>query len=260
MGRFGVAVLGALLCVAPAVALASPSHAAGPCGDPRSGLAGAESSFQTSVFGTRAKIEYNNPNLCGSDAYGSGVSAAWAMVDAWSDDDPNHLHPGWMGYAQAGYLQSGAGASYKRGIWIFAQYSRNCRSHGTCTGISYHTKYGPHPSVAHMYANYLSAGDHHVHMVYDGIKLAETGYNPAGDWAAAWQGEFYGEAHDRNSDILGTQSDKTSMWFVQKYGSSGGINFFQNLTGHTTSGTRYHRHIYNANVGGKGIHVWTYPQ
>lgn len=247
-------LLASLLC-------APPASAARACGPTQYGFAGAQSAFATSVFGARAQIEYNNPDLCGSDADGSGFSTAWSMVDAWSADDPDHNHSDWIGYAQAGYYQAGGSvAGYSTGIWEWSQYSSKCVSHGTCgTDAKFHNSYYGHPSGTHMYANYRSSSDGHVHMTVDGNQIDETNYDPTGDWAAAWQGEFYGEVHDWGTDIPGTDGDRTTLNYLQKYESNGNINFFSSVTGTTTANTRYHRDVFDAAVGGKAVNVWTDP-
>lgn len=96
-------------------------------------------------------------------------------------------------------------------------------------------------------------------MTVDSVAITETNYDPSGDWSPSWQGEFYGEAHDRGSDIPGTTGDQTTIDLIQKYDAGGNINFFETINGKTTSGTRYHRDVYDSSLGGNGVKVWTDP-
>lgn len=237
-------------------ALGSSASAARLCGNGGAGFAGAQSASNTSVYGARARIEYNNPDLCGSDADGSGGSSAWAMVT-----DIDWKSASRYGYAQAGYFQNGAASGYRPGIFVFAQWTRKCRSAGSCgTGAQFTTEYFGSVSTTHTYAAYQVASTGRIRMTVDGALIGETNYNVSGDWDPRWEGQFYGEAHDLGSDVPGTAADKTQLDYLQKYNSDGTISFFQYVTGRTTSGTRYHRDVYDSPVGGQGVYVWTDPQ
>jgi hypothetical protein len=96
-------------------------------------------------------------------------------------------------------------------------------------------------------------------MTIDGDEVTETNYDPAGDWDAAWQGQFYGETHEKASDLPGTATDPTNLDYLQKYGSGGSINFFASMTGYTQPSSRYHRDVYSPSVGGTGVKIWTDP-
>lgn len=223
------------------------------------GFAGASSSFTSSIFGARASIEYNNPDLCGSDANDHGFSTIWSMVTALPVDSA-----GKQSYAQAGYYQAGAAAGgYNTGIWRWGRYTPKCFAHGNCApgDVGFRNLYSGHPDgTKEFYSVYRLASTGHVVMYAGSDYLGETTYDPTGDWQPAWQAQLFGETHDHGDDVPGTDSDRTTMDYLQYYNSSGGINFLSSVTGATTSGTRYHRDVYNSSVGGKGVNVWTDPQ
>ncbi|MCW2747522.1 MAG: hypothetical protein JWP10_664 [Nocardioidaceae bacterium] len=242
------------------VGFGGTAQAAQTCGAASSSFTGGYSAFSSAIFGTRSRIEYNNPDLCGSDADGPGISVVWSMVTAPSDSSPTNNDR--VGWAQTGYGQFGGASAYTTGIWNFAQWTRKCKNVGTCGSDLediVHTVYLDHPSGAQMYANVLRASDDFIHMYVDGVELTKTTYNPAGDWDAAWQGQFFAETHEKSSDVVGTSTDVTSMDYLQKYDSAGGVAFFSTINGSTTSGTRYHRSAYSPTVGGNGLKIWTDP-
>jgi hypothetical protein len=237
-----------------------PADAANPCGTPGVGYTGAQTAFKPSVYGARASIEYQNTDLCGSDATGFGLAEMWAMTAAYSVDSATNRNM--MGYAQSGYIQAGGAVpGYATGIWRWGQYSSRCTSHANCgSAAPFHNLYAGHPDGAkEMYAAYRSASDGHVHMTVGSTSIGETNYDPTGDWSSNWQGQFYGEVHDWNTDVPGTVGNKATMNYLQKYDSTGGIDFFAVVTGSTTAGTRYHRDVYDSSVGGQGVNIWTNP-
>src|SRR5699024_861378 len=87
-----------------AVVNAPSAHAALPCtsAPKHSYFAGNRTAFSTSIWGASARIEFNNPNLCGNDGTNSdGTSLVWSMVHAASDGT------NYNAYAQSGYGQGG---------------------------------------------------------------------------------------------------------------------------------------------------------
>lgn len=253
----GIVLVALVALTMPGEAAAAPNS----CGAFATHFAGAKSSFATSTFGSRARIEYNNPDLCGSDTTDSGASVAWSMVYAHSATQAPD--PFYDGYAQVGYGQFAAGAGTSQtGILVFAQWTTKCKSSGTCGfGDQYKTEFRPGgaPEGSLMYENYLSASDSLIHMRAGGTQVAVTGYNPTGDWAAAWQGQFAGEVKHLSDDIVGTAGDPTDFDYLQKYDSAGNINFYQSLTYTVTSTARYHLSTFSPGVGGLGIRTWTDP-
>lgn len=88
----------------------------------------------TNIRGSRADIEYMNPDLCGSDSDGQRDSLAWAMIQADSATYPNNLDAG--GWAQAGYGQFAYKArstdASNIGIATFTQWTRKCKATLSC--------------------------------------------------------------------------------------------------------------------------------
>jgi hypothetical protein len=252
-----------VLLVGSGVWAAPPAVAARACESPSmSYFEGAYSAYVTSVFGARGRIEYNNPDLCGSDVSDSGISLAWSMVTAHSDADPNGLDPSLDGWAQAGYGQFGGSnlAGAPAGFHIFSQWTRACKNNGTCRGdAAVVTTYNPAPTGSTIYSNYLRASDQHIVMYAASTFLDSTSYNPAGDWDAAWAGQFFGETKHLGDDVVGVQGDPTSFDYLQKYASNGDINFFVSLSHGHSPGTRYHYSTFSPAVGGLGFRIWTDP-
>jgi len=221
-------------------------------------LATANSGYSTNIRGARARIEYNNPDLCGDDSTGEGVSVAWSMVSARSDSDLNNTNK--QGWAQTGYGQFAANSGFEpSGLHVFAQYKIECKSTGTCTGDTVNTQIGggiPSPGT---YANELRSSDDRIHMSVNGTDLLVTDYDPTGSWDEGWRGQFAGEVLDPKSNVPGTDTDRTTFDYLYYLHPSGSLNFFGSITALTPNYSRHHVRVYNAGVGGKGVDVWTSP-
>lgn len=220
--------------------------------------AGATSAYNSSVYGARARIEYNNPDLCGSDTNGGSASVVWSMVTAHSATYPsNSSRNGW---AQSGYGQFAQAPGFSAsGFHVFTQYTLKCKNTGTCPGSVVRTKFGGTVTVTHYYENYVRASDGRIHMGVDGTQLDATNYNPAGDWDSDYAGQFAGEVIHPQSDVPGTSSDVTTFDHIQKYSPGGAINFFANIDVVTSSYSRHRRAETSPSSGGEGLSVWTSP-
>ena len=188
--------------LAPQPCRLAPHRAARACGASQYGFAGAYSSFTSSIYGARSSIEYNNPDLCGSDADDHGFSTIWSMVTALPVDSA-----GEQSYAQAGYYQAGAAtAGYNTGIWRWGQYTSKCYAHGNCAASDpgFRNLYAGHPGGSkEFYSVYRVASTGYVAMYAGSDLLGQTTYDPTGDWQPAWQAQFFGETHGRGDDVGG---------------------------------------------------------
>lgn len=256
-----MAASAAAALVVAALTVMPTAHAAGSCDELTSNLLGKFSASSTSVYGTRARIEYRNPNLCGNDSTSVGVSAAWQAVTA--DSVPSG--DGYArNYAQVGYIQLGSGApGSTSGVHIFSQWTRKCFAHSNCgtnpsTNDLAATEYWPAPTGTHFYGQYLRASDDRIHLYAHGDQIDVVGYDVTGDWAASWRSEYFGETHHDADDLPGTADNKTNFDYLQYYNGSGGINFWQSLNnGNSGVPARYNREAYSPSVGGLGMRIWT---
>lgn len=240
-----------------------PAHAALPCtsAPKMSYFAGNTTAFSTSIWGASARIEYNNPNLCGDDGTNSdGLSMAWSMVHAHSAN--GHNYEAW---AQSGYGQGGPANNYwPHQIWQFSQYRRQCAVvSNSCGGAStLITKFiytNPDPKNPWIYTSrWRTDIDNRIYMYANGVMIDKTDYNPAGVWSSKWQGQYFGETKELSSDIVGTAADVTAMDHVRWVDSSQ-VFHFANLTGSSTDSYRYHATTFSPSSGGTGIHIWTDP-
>jgi len=98
--------------------------------------AGATSAYNSSVYGARARIEYNNPDLCGSDTNGGSASVVWSMVTAHSATYPsNSSRNGW---AQSGYGQfAQAQGSRQAGFMCSLNTPSSARTQALAVGPSF---------------------------------------------------------------------------------------------------------------------------
>lgn len=251
-------VAACLMAVAATVSLAPPATAAYACSTRSNYLAGATSAFNSTVFGARARIEYNNPDLCGNDSTGPSFSVAWSMVTAGSATSSSPSRDGW---AQAGFGQFGSGAGFgDSGLHVFSQYTLKCKNTGTCGSTNpYITTFGGTVSTTHYYENYVRASDGRIRMGVDGTVLDVTNYDPSGDWDPDYAGQFAGETGHAASDVPGTSSDPTSFDYVQKYNSNGSISFFSNISRVTSTAARHKSAEFSPGSGGQGLNIWTSP-
>lgn len=240
---------------------AQPSTAASACDAVRVNLLGKYSASSTAVYGTRARIVYRNPDLCGSETSGAGVSGVWQAVTA--DSVPSG--DGYArNYAQVGYIQLGdAAPGGTSGIHIFSQWTRKCFAHSNCgpnptTNDLAATQYWPAPTGTNIYAEYLRASDDRIHLYAHGDEIDVLGFDVTGDWSPAWRSEYFGETHHNADDLPGTSTAKTSFDYIQYYNSAGALNFWGSLSnGNNGVPTRYKRENYSPPVGGLGMRVFT---
>lgn len=226
-------------------------------------LLGRHGVASTATYGARARIEYNNPDLCGSDATGPGFSSAWSMITADSVDPTNY---GQRNYAQAGYVQiGGAYPGAPAGIFTFAQYTRKCYAHGNCAGDQddFNTfgqsVWRAAPTGTAMYAVTLRSSDDRIHLYSGNTELLEVGYDVTDDWVAAWEPQFFGETKHSADDMPGTTADVTSFDYLQRYLADGSVAFLSNPLNSSVPHVRYHRQNTNPGVGGTGFNLWTDP-
>lgn len=219
------------------------------------GIAGA---YAVSTAGARARIEYNNPDLCGSDADGPGLSTAWTMITAGSAVGGAH------GWAQSGYIQLGSAAQpfNTNGIHYFYQFTKACRVRGNCaagdTGLT--TKFFGTPQAGTaFYSDFLRISDHRIHMYAAGVDLGIVGYDTDGDWDHAWSAQNGVETFHKDDDVPGTSTDVTSFDYLQRYLADESTTFLSNTT---TVNPTYSRHKMAATTpagGGIGFNAWTDP-
>ncbi len=177
------------------------------------------SSSTSGVVGSRAKLEYANPDLCGNDTTDSGISAAWLMYQG----------TGLNQFAQVGYGQWGDASSYypdQPGLTYFAQYGAACAVHGTCTSAddpfpTWFSFTNPIAGTQIYTVDTDASNSNHVRMAIDGTTYFSTGYDPAGDWSTGRRTSYGGETQQLESDVPGTAAQKVSVYFLQRRVASG---------------------------------------
>lgn len=228
----------------------TPAQAAGACNGPtKSYYAGAQkATYQSSVYGVRANIEYQNPTLCGAPNSRSSTSA-WAMLIPRTPT---------IQMAQSGYLKLGSALSGSTGVHVFGQYTRACVPNCAAGVNGYPTFLGPAPTGSKMYSVYLRSSDGRIGMYAGSTLLGEVNRSVTGEWSTDWSGQFAGETHDPNSDIPGTAANHVRFNYIQKYDSAGNIGFIQDINlGLTPTRSNYHQSSGAASVGGVYLDIWT---
>lgn len=248
--------------LAGALSLNAPASAAGACPvypPPVNFHTGGQSAFNSGIFGVSARIETNQPDLCGADASSSGSSGPWAMVAARSKTYPTSDLA--LGYAQAGYQQTGSASGFygMTGIYTFSQYTKKCSSTLSCgTTANFVTKFSAAPSGPTVYSA-IQFSDGLVHMHAGDRHIDQTGYSPTGVWQPAWQGQFYGETTETESDQVGTASDPTTFDQIKKYSSSGSGSNFVSIPADTDYPSNYHSQSSATVAAGVVLNIWTAP-
>jgi hypothetical protein len=251
--------------------IAAPSAVAAPACQPSSTsyFVGDDTYRSVAIYGASARIEYNNPNLCGDDGSDStGLSMVWSMVTAYSANHPNNNDHHDEAWAQSGYGQAGPSSNYSNfppQVWQFAQWTRECKVEGTSCGqsspwITTIATTNPDPTVPWIYTSrWRTDTDSHIHMYANGVQLAETNYSPAGVWAGEWQARFRGETAEKESDVPGSAGDKTSMDLVRWVDGNQVFHLASLKPVYVSPNTRYHAANYSPSSGGTGINIWTDP-
>lgn len=200
----------------------------------------------TTTFGTRGRIEFNDPDLCFVTIGSSyGYSAAWVMLGAKSATHPNMTAAN--AWAQVGYIRTAPAAAIPdapTGMHYFAQYTRKCKVQNNCTnGDTVQTVFlgSPRPTAAVYYDVYLRAADDRIHMYADGINLVANGmpYDPTGVWDSKWQCTFAEETFAEADDAPGTINDKTGFNYLQRYLQNGSRSNVETLTAKDPDDARY---------------------
>lgn len=243
-----VAILTSLVSPSP------PALAAGTCGNKSNFHVGYVTSYSASVYGSSADIEFNNPDLCGSDDTGGSASLVWAMVTAKSASYPNNSDAN--GYAQVGYGQFGDNQNF---IATFSQWTKKCKATLSCgSAAKVETVFdGTNPSGVWRYrVQYEGEGDNHLHMRAEGQELDETSFDPIGDWQVSWQNQFMGETLHVATDVPGTSADKTAFTVLKNQHTSNSSSWtdVDSLTG-ISGPDRYKREIF----GALDFRIWTQP-
>lgn len=204
----------------------------------------------TTLYGARALVEQENPNLCGA----GNASSAWVMVEA--------KEGGYTNYAQSGYRDRGSNLTHS-GYHNFAQWTLGCFPNN-CTGATYTDQIDAAPTSATNYKVYVQASTGHILMDHDGTNIGDTGYNVSGDWDPAYKVTFTGETHSINTDMPGHPADKVSFTSVQRYESNGSINYINGgalskIPDSTScgSGCIYGYDRYSPATGQAGLKIWT---
>lgn len=231
---------------------------------PGSYFAGATSGEDQKIYGSRARIDFKDPDLCDNNyAESNGVSAAWTMVAADSRVTSDQRR---AQYAQVGYYDAGSLSGYASGKRLFTQYTTTCSSTvNGCTASQdpFTTAVHGTPSGTHTYVtlhnNVVGAP---ITMYYDGDPLASTDYTPTATWAPAWDAQFLGETQDRGDDVPGTSGNRTRFEDLVYYNSSGTQVYLQpgDVGEYDTTGTRYDSRLYDPiGVGARAVEIWSCP-
>lgn len=247
-----VAALLATIPLAPALA------AGGTCSDNHTTnrKVGYKTSAETSINGAMARIQFQNPDLCGSDTDDGSASVAWSMVQADSATYPNDSAA--TGYAQAGYGQF---AHSNININTFTQWTLKCKATKSCSGFPAETRYDPTgTNPADWTYRVREQADGKIWMEAGQGITDTTTYDPSGDWEASWRASFFGETLDRQSDVVGISSDRTLFDNLKKYNDNGN---WANLTSFISQNeyvTRYNLSSIGGNAtDGYYFTIWTYP-
>lgn len=253
--RLGLLLAGLVLVW---VSLPGTSVAAGSsCSNGGNWFAGYDTNYSNSRWGSRATIEYNNPDLCGNDTSGPSASTAWVMISGPSQQ------VGQDDYAQSGYGQFADGSTQSSpGFHTFVQWTSACfHTHSCGSNLSRHTMFEPAPTGASVYRVSYRGGpgdDQHFHMYRDGGYIDETNYNPVTVWTGTWRNSFEGEALHAATDVVGTADDPTRFTGVSNQnGANPTWTTISNssLDPSTPSTTRYHKEKYAPS----DFRIWTNP-
>ena len=208
----------------------------------------------TSVFGVSARIEFSNPDLCGTDASTNVWSVVYAMV-----------YDGNRYFAQSGYGQWGGSVpqgpgNIPPGFHTFSQYTNACYP-ASCGGGApiVSTNWGPNPNQTETYTSKYISSASKIFIYHDSVILDTTSYNPLTVWSGVWEGQFDGETEDSDTDIVGTAADQTQLYNIQFFGPGGAAHFFSVVTPHVPDLPRYHVAKYSPTGGGTGLLLWTDP-
>lgn len=209
VARWGAFASVGMLLVVALLPASEAGAAVLPCvGSPASRLVGANTTLQTSIFGGRAQISSQDPNLCGS----TSVSVAWSMVTAHvAGQSDSHL-----GWAQVGFGRFGNDVGSTHGFHMFAQFENNCDvlDPFSCSPV---TKFDVAPPSNAFYSDMFKDADNRIHMyATSGNQLAKTGFDPTAIWDAAWQDQFQGETKHLQTDAPGTTGDRVQFTTIQK--------------------------------------------
>ena len=188
---------------------------------------GANSAFQSAIFGGRARIEYNKVSpLCKPPPASLGRSSVWTMVTAHSA-----TAGGYDGYAQVGYTHEGIDSPGEPGYHVFAQWTRQCLAAGRCSiydgDKALKTRFDPAPTGAMLYSVYRKASRNRIIMYAGENRVATMGYDTQGIWQSNWAVGYYGETKNRDDDMPGTTADPTDFTSLQKYDSTGQLVLFR---------------------------------
>lgn len=247
------AICAALLlgwAVPSALAPDSANAALGACGPSSKSFSdGADSPALTSNFGVQADIETNEPALCSSSGGSPSLSNAWAMLTPYNNQ-----------WAQVGYIKVGAESTtgWTTGFHYFTQYTRACYGSPGCNDAFPTRVWGDPGTATHTY-RVFHANDGLIHMYVDGNSQGNMNRNVGGEWPAAWAGNFAGETFDWQSDVPGTNADRTRFNYIKRLDVDANTSFIPSLDGVTPGSVRYHQQIGDAAVGGKYLDIWTDP-
>lgn len=238
--------------------LAIPSHAsaaAGTCGVDANWFDGYGVPAKASRYGVSAQIEFQNPDLCGNDETGGSFSGVWTMITAASVSHPSSDAA--RGYAQAGYLQLAdkVGDGPCTCISQFSQYTKKCQAALSCTGNPLVTHYD-YDNPAGFWTYQVSFGsDGVLHMLSHGAELDSMDYSTSGVWSPDWEGQFSGETGNKESDMVGSTSDKANFLNLQTQASdrSWGAVAAKNMTSLVPTDIHY----YQEKSSNADFDIWT---
>lgn len=165
--------------------------------------------------GVGSYITGYDPSLCTPQSAIGNSSTAWDMLAAQDSDGVD------FDYAQTGYGNFGKDAGFNRpGFHTFVEWCTTCDIFGGGTD--------------HLLVNFQSVGDDwhyttwkepggNIHFIVHGDQVSKP-YAGWTHWASSWQGQWAGETHYPNDDIVGqstarvyfdnteTYNDNTTLW------------------------------------------------
>jgi hypothetical protein len=158
--------------------------------------------FTSVIYGAHARITSRNPPVCGT----AGDSTVWSMLVAPRVSLPS----GNYSYAQAGYGRFGIDDPVSGDTRGFHPFSENCARFTFEAGCLTKTKFFMATDTVPVDAYYTTSyePDGRVHMMYGGNPLKTA---TVADWAAAWQAQYFGEAHHPQDNIVGLPANKTNL-------------------------------------------------
>lgn len=185
-------------------------------------------------------IPATKPSTCSDDTF----SDAWTMVA-----DSNAAYYAQIGFGMDYLSSTGIPRSSVVRYIGFTQFTK-------ANGNPYTQVYsGPPLGTTRTFTNVYRSTTNHIHMLENGVQYSETGYDPIGVWADAWQGQMYNEAGHLADSSWGKPTDKLVFTETQRY-KNGSWQYFLNLNNNNDNPAYWSVSQFSPASGGTGLKVW----